>query len=65
MVRIHGEVQEKAARANNMDNEGNTQPLWCVLNRYVRTNATGGGVTLFFAHANGFPKEVRLLFFLK
>ncbi|KAH8097014.1 Alpha/Beta hydrolase protein [Cristinia sonorae] len=33
--------------------------LWCCLNRYVRTKQTGSqGVTLFFAHANGFHKEI-------
>ncbi|KAF7363653.1 AB hydrolase-1 domain-containing protein [Mycena sanguinolenta] len=34
--------------------------LWCAVNRYTRKDATGGegtGVTLFLAHANGFPKE--------
>ncbi|KIJ63614.1 hypothetical protein HYDPIDRAFT_168423 [Hydnomerulius pinastri MD-312] len=33
--------------------------LWNCVNRYVRTGgAGGGGVTLFLAHANGFPKEI-------
>ncbi|KAJ7905772.1 alpha/beta-hydrolase [Mycena olivaceomarginata] len=32
--------------------------LWSAVNRYVRKDATDGeGVTLFLAHANGFPKE--------
>ncbi|THH27684.1 hypothetical protein EUX98_g6505 [Antrodiella citrinella] len=37
--------------------------LWCCVNRYVRKrDGKGGagqqGLTLFFAHANGFPKEI-------
>ncbi|PCH38438.1 hypothetical protein WOLCODRAFT_130894 [Wolfiporia cocos MD-104 SS10] len=32
--------------------------LWACLNRYVRKDNNGNGVTLFFAHANGFPKEI-------
>ncbi|KAF9450037.1 hypothetical protein P691DRAFT_811281 [Macrolepiota fuliginosa MF-IS2] len=32
--------------------------LWNCLNRYVRKGAKGTGLTLFFAHANGFPKEI-------
>ena len=43
--------------------------LWCCVNRYVKrvTKASSAGLekgkplTLFFAHANGFPKEVSLL----
>ncbi|KAJ6630584.1 Alpha/Beta hydrolase protein [Mycena sp. CBHHK59/15] len=34
--------------------------LWSAVNRYVRAdvaNGRGGGLTLFLAHANGFPKE--------
>ncbi|KAI8989137.1 Alpha/Beta hydrolase protein [Trametes punicea] len=37
------------------------KPMWNCVNRYVRTNlknAAQRGVTLFFAHANGFPKEI-------
>jgi hypothetical protein len=36
--------------------------LWNTANRYVRKNTThgdGAGITLFLAHANGLPKEVR------
>lgn len=45
--------------------QGSTAPLWCALNRYVRRDLdtkpapNGNGVTLFFAHASSFPKEVR------
>ncbi|KAI6015280.1 Alpha/Beta hydrolase protein [Pisolithus orientalis] len=37
------------------------KPLWNCVNRYVRTdrcNTAGTGLTLFVAHANGFPKEI-------
>ncbi|OSC99698.1 alpha/beta-hydrolase [Trametes coccinea BRFM310] len=37
------------------------KPMWNCINRYVRKGsgvATENGVTLFFAHANGFPKEI-------
>lgn len=37
---------------------GHPMLLWNCLNRYVRKGATGDGLTLFFTHANGFPKEV-------
>jgi hypothetical protein len=32
--------------------------LWNCINRYVPIKENKGGVTLLFAHANGFPKEV-------
>ncbi|TCD65455.1 hypothetical protein EIP91_002669 [Steccherinum ochraceum] len=35
--------------------------LWCCVNRYVRKRSGSGipkGITLFFAHANGFMKEI-------
>jgi hypothetical protein len=38
---------------------GQPRVLWNCLNRFVRKEATGSGLTLFLAHANGFPKEVR------
>jgi hypothetical protein len=44
-----------------MDPQGVPQVLWNCANRYARTDLDGkrtNGVTLFFAHANGFPKEV-------
>jgi len=38
---------------------GSEKLLWICVNRYVRRNLRGQtGLTLFFAHANGFPKEV-------
>lgn len=42
--------------------EGSDKLLWNCLNRYVKKDLVEGGkgVTLFFAHANGFPKEVSL-----
>jgi len=46
------------------DPQGIRQILWNCANRYVRSDlesrtTSTNGVTLFFAHANGFPKEVR------
>ncbi|RDB23617.1 Peroxisomal membrane protein LPX1 [Hypsizygus marmoreus] len=40
---------------------GTKQVLWNCANRYVRNGLDGAnanGLTLFFAHANGFPKEI-------
>lgn len=43
---------------------GSTAPLWCAINRYVRRNISvpnrkgSRGLTLFFAHASSFPKEI-------
>lgn len=34
------------------------KPLWNCVNRYVRADNLGSGLTLFLAHANGFPKEI-------
>jgi hypothetical protein len=46
--------------------KGYERILWICVNRYYRseqnTKRGGKGVTLFFAHANGFPKEVSILF---
>jgi hypothetical protein len=42
--------------------EGSRKLLWNCLNRYVKNDLSKqSGLTLFFAHANGFPKEVRFL----
>jgi pimeloyl-ACP methyl ester carboxylesterase len=42
--------------------EGSKKVLWNCVNRYVRNDLDAekatGGVTLFFTHANGFPKEI-------
>lgn len=46
-----------------MITDGHPKVLWNCVNRYVRkgiSRSNGSGLTLFFAHANGFPKEVRL-----
>ncbi|KAJ3564589.1 hypothetical protein NP233_g8198 [Leucocoprinus birnbaumii] len=37
---------------------GHPRILWICLNRYVRKGAKGTGLTLFLAHATGFPKEI-------
>ncbi|KAK0205389.1 alpha beta-hydrolase [Desarmillaria ectypa] len=36
----------------------NDKVLWLCLNRYIRKNTDGKGLTLFLAHANGFCKEI-------
>ncbi|KAI6002048.1 Alpha/Beta hydrolase protein [Pisolithus albus] len=44
-----------------MAGEHGRKPLWNCVNRYVRTckrNTVNTGLTLFLAHANGFPKEI-------
>ncbi|EIN14480.1 hypothetical protein PUNSTDRAFT_96391 [Punctularia strigosozonata HHB-11173 SS5] len=46
--------------AGEFGSETDDRPLWIVANRYVHRNALRGhtkGLTLFLAHANGFPKE--------
>ncbi|KAG6860707.1 hypothetical protein C0995_008292 [Termitomyces sp. Mi166 len=45
----------------SLDPRGTKQVLWNCANRYVRVGLDekrANGVTLFFAHANGFPKEI-------
>jgi hypothetical protein len=47
-----------------MVTDGHPKVLWNCINRYVRNDLSPSnrtGLTLFFAHANGFPKEVCLL----
>ncbi|KAI0634240.1 Alpha/Beta hydrolase protein [Trametes polyzona] len=34
------------------------KPFWNCINRYTRKSGTRNGLTLFCAHANGFPKEI-------
>ncbi|KAJ7775117.1 Alpha/beta hydrolase family-domain-containing protein [Mycena metata] len=46
-------VLEQASRPHGR----HERVLWSAVNRYVRTDGPGAGVTLFLAHANGFPKE--------
>jgi len=44
------------------ESDGYPRLLWNCLNRYVRQGldeSSSTGITLFFVHANGFPKEVR------
>jgi hypothetical protein len=48
---------------NPAPSSGEPRVLWNCLNRFVRHGATGSGLTLFLAHANGFHKEVRILSF--
>jgi hypothetical protein len=46
---------------NITESDGYPLVLWNCVNRYVKKNldlSNKTGVTLFFAHANGFPKEV-------
>jgi hypothetical protein len=46
-----------------LSGEGSEKLLWNCLNRYVKRVPDGKrGLTLFFAHANGFPKEVPIYF---
>ncbi|KAF8153181.1 hypothetical protein B0H34DRAFT_677358 [Crassisporium funariophilum] len=53
-------LQLDALRTSNVT-DGYPQVLWNCVNRYVRKNLNSSnrtGVTLFCAHANGFPKEI-------
>jgi hypothetical protein len=59
LLRAHEDAQE--AQVSGKVAEGDVQPFWCVVNRYVRSDARGDGITLVLAHANGFTKEVRAL----
>ena len=57
-----GTLKELRDLRVTMDPQGVPQVLWNCVNRYVRREGlmktSTRGVTLFFAHANGFPKEV-------
>ncbi|CCL98483.1 uncharacterized protein FIBRA_00481 [Fibroporia radiculosa] len=48
--------------AGRLKGPGSRNQLWACVNRYLRSDLQEGqlsnGVTLFFAHANGFPKEI-------
>ncbi|KAG6812160.1 hypothetical protein H0H92_004091 [Tricholoma furcatifolium] len=54
-------VQELRDLRGSTEPRGTPQILWNCVNRYVRNGlneSRANGVTLFFAHANGFPKEI-------
>lgn len=51
-------VKELRINRPHMRTDGYPQVLWNCINRYVRKVPSGTGLTLFFAHANGFPKEI-------
>jgi hypothetical protein len=65
-VRVQNAVREVVHtralyEAGNLGAEGSKNPLWCAVNRYVRRDIGScqrRGITLFFAHASSFPKEV-------
>lgn len=60
-------VQELRDLRTTLEPQGVPQVLWNCVNRYARTDLDSRrmkGVTLFFAHANGFPKEVCSISFL-
>ncbi|KAF8697674.1 hypothetical protein AX14_001307 [Amanita brunnescens Koide BX004] len=51
----------RATAKHGDDGVGYKRVMWNCVNRYYRIDkrrTTGRGLTLFFAHANGFPKEV-------
>ncbi|KAG2126603.1 Alpha/beta hydrolase family-domain-containing protein [Suillus clintonianus] len=52
------ERQERFVQGG-LGEERSEKPLWNCVNRYVKRVQDGRkGLTLFFAHANGFPKEI-------
>ncbi|KAG2159382.1 Alpha/beta hydrolase family-domain-containing protein [Suillus bovinus] len=55
------EINERQARfvSGELGGERSEKPLWNCVNRYTKRVQDGRrGLTLFFAHANGFPKEI-------
>jgi hypothetical protein len=53
-------LEQEDQQARNEPGKGSRKPLWNCLNRYVQKDTAGRPrLTLFLAHANGFPKEVR------
>ncbi|KAG2126602.1 Alpha/Beta hydrolase protein [Suillus clintonianus] len=53
-----GKRQESFVQGG-LGGEKSEKPLWNCVNRYVKRVKDGKkGLTLFFAHANGFPKEI-------
>lgn len=62
VARLHElrKIRDTEDKASGKE-EGYPKRLWICLNRYARNESAGSkkGLTLFFAHANGFNKEVR------
>ncbi|KAI0697027.1 Alpha/beta hydrolase family-domain-containing protein [Cytidiella melzeri] len=57
--------QHAGKLSTGLEGQGSTEVLWNCVNRYTRRgraqngfNNTGLPLTLFFSHANGFPKEI-------
>jgi hypothetical protein len=56
-------LDAKCKQSNGGPIEGSRKLLWNCINRYARNDMNGQkGLTLFLAHANGFPKEVCFYF---
>ncbi|GBE82655.1 alpha/beta-hydrolase [Sparassis crispa] len=53
-------VTREKYRKGELERGTSKKLLWVCVNRYVRKGlkSDSNGVTLFFAHANGFPKEI-------
>ncbi|KII91718.1 hypothetical protein PLICRDRAFT_173525 [Plicaturopsis crispa FD-325 SS-3] len=60
LAQAASEIIELRSKLSTNDRvEGNHKVLWNCANRYVRKDLVQSkGITLFFAHANGFPKEI-------
>ncbi|KAG1737510.1 uncharacterized protein EDB91DRAFT_1290408, partial [Suillus paluster] len=59
--RLTAEIVERQERFvhGRLGGERSEKPLWNCVNRYAKRLANGTkGLTLFLAHANGFPKEI-------
>ncbi|KAF8892936.1 Alpha/Beta hydrolase protein [Infundibulicybe gibba] len=50
--------QDLTSTRGSIFTDGYPKVLWNCANRYAGKSVSGRGVTLFFAHANGFPKEI-------
>ncbi|KAI0087436.1 Alpha/Beta hydrolase protein [Irpex rosettiformis] len=64
---MHWKYDQHAGKVSGgLQGQGSTKLLWNCVNRYTRrellpqdgSNNTGLPLTLFFSHANGFPKEI-------
>lgn len=59
-------AQHAGTIQGGLEGQGSTKLLWNSVNRYTRrgprdgSSSTGLPLTLFFSHANGFPKEVHM-----